>query len=159
MGCPATIAAAASEIGIPRQTIQLWIGGSLASGVDIQPCDICSRIVAAAEVLRDYDGSRFAALAEMINTIAPADMPFSPELAMQIAESLRQMGGEGAHYAIALEYVDAFVDYANILETELPGQVENPVEFVLAKYGSAVLDNDNANIATFIAMQMQPVEQ
>jgi len=158
-GCPAAIAAAASEVGIPHQSIQLGIGGSLASSAGIQPCDICSRIVEAAEVLRDFDGSRFAALAEIINSIAPADMPFSPEFGMQIAESLRQMRDEDNRYAAALEYVDAFVDYANILEKDFTGLVDSPMEFVLAKYGSAILDNDNANIAAFVAMQMRTVEQ
>jgi hypothetical protein len=159
LGCPAVISAATEEVGVPPQAIQLWIGKSLASNIDIQPCDVCSRIVEAAAVLRDSDGSRFAALAEIINSIAPADMPFSPEFGVQIVESLRQMSDEDNRYAVALEYMDAFVEYANILEKELPGLVDSPVEFVMAKYGSSIIDDDNANIATFVAMQLQTVEQ
>ena len=154
-GCPATIAAASQEIGIPKQTIQIWIAKSLASGTNIQPCDACTRLLSAAEVLRDADGSYFAALAEVVNSVAPADAPFTAETGMMIAAAFEQkLDGDDA-YAKASEYIDAFAEYISIMEKELKVPVDDPVLFVMDKYGKPLQESDNQNIAAYVAVRLE----
>ena len=157
-GCPATIEAASNEIGIPEQTIQIRISDSLSSGANIQPCEVCQQIVNLAAILRDTDGSRLAALTEIVNSLAPADMPFTPEMGIQIAAAFQSNLEEDSRYASAAEYIDAFVEYAHILENRLPGVVEDPTAFVLEKYGSEITENDNPNIAAFVAMRLEALQ-
>jgi hypothetical protein len=154
-GCPATIAAASKEIGIPKQTIQIWIAKSLASGTNLQPCDACTRLLSAAEVLRDADGSYFAALAEVVNSVAPADAPFTAETGMMIAAAFEQkLDGDDA-YAKASEYIDAFAEYISIMEKELKVPVDDPVLFVMDKYGKPLQESDNQNIAAYVAVRLE----
>ena len=57
-GCPAIIAAATEELGITPENIQVAMANAMASATDIQPCDTCARLVNAAAILKDVDGSR-----------------------------------------------------------------------------------------------------
>jgi hypothetical protein len=72
-GCPALLAAAAEELGIAEETIEVSLANSFALNTDIQPCDTCARLVNAAQILRDVDGTRMAAMVEVFNTLAPSD--------------------------------------------------------------------------------------
>ena len=136
-GCPAIVAAATQELGITPENIQVAMGNAMASATDIQPCETCARLVNAAAILKDADGSRMAALVEAINAVAPANVPFTPEVGTQIATAFEGHKGDGTAYASALEYVDAFVQYVSILDKEMNSPVGNSVAFVLEKHGQA----------------------
>ncbi len=58
---------------------------------------------------------------------------------------------EGTQYASAMEYIDAFVQYIAVLDTELGAPVGDSVAFVMDKYGAGVTGSDNANIGAFVA--------
>jgi len=155
-GCPALTQAAAIELGITAETLQVAIGNALALNPTIQPCHACATLVNAANILRDEDGSRMAAMAQVFNTLAPADAPFTPEMATSIAMAF---GGaaEGSQYASVMEYIDAFVQYAAVLDTELGSPVGDSVAFVMGKYGEGVTGSDNGNIAAFVATRLEAI--
>jgi len=150
-GCPVETQAAAGEIGITAETIQVSIGKSLALNPDIQPCDACARLINAARILRDEDGSLMAATVQAFNALAPADAPFTPEMGASIAMTF-EGAVEGSQYASVAEYIDAFVEYVTVLETGLGAPVGDSTAFAMEKYGAGIAEN--ANIVTYIEARL-----
>jgi len=157
-GCPQLIQAAATELGITGETIQIGIGNALALNPGIQACQACASLINAAGILRDEDGSRMAAMVQAFNEQAPADAPFTPEMATSIAMTF-EGAAEGTQYASVMEYIDAFVQYAAVLDTGLGSPVGDSVAFVMEKYGSGITDSDNGNIAAFIITRLETIGQ
>lgn len=54
-----------------------------------------------------------------------------------------------------MEYIDAFVRYISVLDTELGSPVGNSVEFVMEKHGAGIMGSDNPNIGAFVAACME----
>ncbi len=156
-GCPELTQAAAAELGIPSETLQVGIGNALALNPSIQPCQACAALVNAASILRDEDGSRMAAMLEVFNALAPADAPFTPEVATSIVMAL-EGAAEGSQYASVAEYIDAFVQYVAVLDTELGSPVGDSVAFVMEKYGAGITGSDNANIGAFVVTCIESAE-
>jgi hypothetical protein len=146
--------AVATELGITQATIQVSIGNALALNPTLQPCQACATLINTAGILRDEDGSRMAAMNQVFNELAPADAPFAPETATAIAMAF-EGASEGTQYASAMEFVDAFVQYVTVLETQLGQPVDDSIAFAMEKYGSGITDSDNANIAAYVAMRLE----
>ena len=155
-GCPELTLAAAMELGITAETIQVGIGNALALSPTIQPCEACATLIDAASILRDEDGSRMAAMVQTFNALAPADAPFTPATAASVAMAF-EGAAEGSQYASAMEYIDAFVQYAAVLDVDLGAPVGDSVAFVMDKYGAGITETDNANIAAFVAMRLEAI--
>jgi len=155
-GCPELTLAAAMELGITAETIQVGIGNALALSPTIQPCEACATLIDAASILRDEDGSRMAAMVQTFNALAPADAPFTPATAASVAMAF-EGAAEGSQYASAMEYIDAFVQYAAVLDVDLGAPVGDSVAFVMDKYGAGITETDNANIAAFVAMRLETI--
>jgi len=155
-GCPELMLAAAMELGITPETIQVAIGNALALNPTIQPCEACAALVDAAGILRDEDGSRMAAMVQTFNALAPADAPFTPEMATSIAMAF-EGAAEGTQYASAMEYIDAFVEYVAVLDAGMVSPVGDSVAFVMEKYGAGVTGSDNANMAAFVATRLEAI--
>lgn len=156
-GCPVEMQAAAAELGIPAETLQLTIRNSLATNPNIQPCDACARLVTAAAILSDADGIRLAAMNAVFNTLAPADAPFTPEASAAIVTAFAQMAEQDRQYALASEYIDAFVQYVAVLNNELKAPIGDPVAFVLNKHGAALSgESINPNAAAYILSRLMP---
>jgi hypothetical protein len=154
-GCPVLLDAVSNELGVSKDTIQISIENALAVNPNIQPCDTCAKLVNAVAVLKDADGSRMAALAQVINQIAPADVPFTPEMGTLIATAFADNAAkEGSNYAVAAEYLDAFVAYVAVLDTQMGSPVGDSVAFVMDKHGTGIRENSNPNIAAYIAMRL-----
>jgi hypothetical protein len=154
-GCPVLLDAVSNELGISKDVFQISIGNMLAVNPNIQPCEACAKLVNAAAVLKDADGSRMAALAQVINTIAPADMPFTPEMGTMIATAFADNAAkEGSNYAVAAEYLDAFVNYVAVLDTQMGSPTGDSAAFVMAKYGTGINENANPNIAAYVTMRL-----
>ncbi len=155
-GCPVLTQATANELEIAADTLQVAIGNALALNPNIQPCQACSNLINAAAILQDADGSRMAAMAYVFSQIAPADAPFTPEMGAVIATAFSQNAQTDARYASAMEYVDAFVRYVTVVDRDLNAPVEGgAVALVMNKYGSALIDSPNSNIAAYIMTQIQ----
>jgi filamentous hemagglutinin family protein len=155
-GCPQLVQAAAMELGTTPETIQVGIGNALALNPTIQPCDACAALINAAAVLRDEDGSRMAAMVQAFNALAPADAPFTPEMATSIAMAF-EGAAEGTLYASVTEYIDAFVQYVAVLDIDLGSPVDDSVTFVMEKHGTPVIENDNPNIAAYIQVLLENI--
>ncbi|MBL7214233.1 MAG: hypothetical protein ISS71_01005 [Phycisphaerae bacterium] len=153
-GCPVVMDAAATELAINTDELQLLIGNSLATNPNLQPCDACQNLLNAATALKDADGSRMAALAQIFNTIAPADAPFTPEVSASVATAFAEMADD-PQYALAMEYVDAFVNYVAVLDQDLQVPVGDPATIVMEKYGETLANSDNPNIAVFVTAQIE----
>jgi hypothetical protein len=150
-GCPAETQAAASELGITPETIQVSIANALALSPDIHPCQACARLIDAARILSDEDGSLMAAAIQAFNTLAPADAPFTPEMGASIAMTF-EVAAAGTQYASVEQYIDAFVEYVTVLETELGAPVGDSTVFAMEKYGAGIAEN--ANIAAYIEARL-----
>ena len=156
-GCSLLMQAAAMELGIVGKTINVGIGNVLALNPNIQPCQACATLIGAAIILRDEDGSRMAAMNEVFNELAPADAPFTPEMATSIVMAF-EGAAEGTQYASVMEYIDAFVQYVAVLDTDLGSPVGNSVAFVIEKYGAGITGSDNGNIGAFVATRLEGLE-
>ncbi|NLW83123.1 MAG: filamentous hemagglutinin N-terminal domain-containing protein [Phycisphaerae bacterium] len=157
MGCPVEMQAAAIELGISDDTLQMTIRNSLAMNPNIQPCDACASLVTAATILNDADGVRLAAMNQIFNTLAPADAPFTPEVSASVVTAFAQLGDQDRQYALAAEYIDAFARYVAILDTELKAPIGDPVVFALEKHGDTLMgEQANPNIAAYILSQVMP---
>lgn len=156
-GCPVELEAAAAEVGLGPEELQLLVGNSLAANPNIQPCDACASLVESARILQDADGAYMAAMNNVFNSIAPANMPFSPETETLIVTAFSRMSDEQPRYAAAMEYIDAFVNYIAVLDTELGSPVEDSAAYALAKYGSPVTDNPNGNMTAYVMSRVEGI--
>jgi hypothetical protein len=156
-GCPVLVAAVSVELGVPGDTIQVSLANSFALNTNIQPCESCARLLNAATILRDEDGSGMVALNQVFNTVAPAGAPFTPEMATSIATAFAGRVNDGTQYATAIEYIDAFVRYLAVLDTEMGSPVADgdSIAFVMGKYGTGITESENSNIAAFVATRLE----
>lgn len=152
-GCPVEMDAAASELAMNTDQLQLLIGNSMAYNPNLQPCEACQKLVTSANILSDVDGRRLAAMNEIFNTLAPADAPFTPEIQANITTAFANLSDEDPQYALAQEYVNAFADYVAVIGTELQVPVGDPVTFALEKHGEGITTNENSNVAAYIMAQ------
>jgi hypothetical protein len=157
-GCPALLETVSSELGITKETIQISIGEAFATSVNIHPCESLAKCVNAAAILRDEGGIRKTAMKEVFDEFAPADAPFTPVMAAEIVTKLVGHVNDGTHYAAVAEYLDAFVEYIRILDNELGSPMGDSMTFVMEKYGSSILENDNSNIAAFLIIRLENLE-
>jgi hypothetical protein len=155
-GCPVLMDAVASELGVTSETIQVSIGIALTLNPGIQPCDACASLVDAIAILRDPAGTHMAAMMQVFDTLAPANVPFTPEMAASIATAFADNldNPDMPQYATAMEYVDAFVEYIAVLDTELGSPVDDSVALVMEKYGAPLTESDNPNIGAYIAARL-----
>lgn len=155
-GCPALTMAAALELGTPAEALQVAINNAVALNPSIQPCQACGNLVSAANILRD-PGAYMADMAYVFNQVAPADAPFTPEMGAAIATAFAERADTDPRYASAMEYVDAFVQYVTAVDRDLGAPVGegDSVAYVMNKYGNALTEDGNSNMAAYVMMQLQ----
>ena len=151
--CPALIQWAANELGAEGQTAQIWIVNTLASARDIQPCDACANLRAAAAVLQDTGGTHIAALAQVINEYASSTAPPSEEQMASIADAIANNAEAGNAYALAGEYIDALVAYVGILE-DLGYSTEDSITVASDKYIAPLAEGGDVGIAAYVAARL-----
>jgi galactitol-specific phosphotransferase system IIB component len=157
-GCPALMEWLANEVGVAVD-VQVFVANAFVSSTDCQPCETAARLKAAATILTDEDGSHMAAMnqvfTELMNTMT-LSAPFTPEMANSVAAALTDSANTGPQYAAAREYIDAFVQYIAILNTDMGSPVADSVAYVMEKYGSDV--SGNPIMADFLAARLQSGE-
>ena len=148
--------AVAAELGVPTQTIQISLDNAAAVAPNIQPCYACEKIVSYAGTLRDVDGSHMAAMAQVFNTLAPPNAPFTPEMGAAIAAAFTENfdNPDMPQYAKAIEYIDAVVGYVTVLDDEMGSPVGDSTTFVMDKYGEPLRAGGNANMTAYIEMRI-----
>ncbi|HOQ05971.1 MAG TPA: filamentous hemagglutinin N-terminal domain-containing protein [Anaerohalosphaeraceae bacterium] len=152
-GCPLEMDAAAAELGIHSDQLQVAIANSLALNPTLNPCSACAQLITAANILKDSE--RMTAVAAVFEQIAPADMPFTPEMGAAIASAFSQNAQTDSRYASAMEFVDAFVRYVTILDRQIQAPIGDPVTFALNRYGTSLLETGNSNITAYLLTQIQ----
>ncbi|MBN2270318.1 MAG: tandem-95 repeat protein, partial [Sedimentisphaerales bacterium] len=159
-GCPVLMNAVATELGVSSETIQVSINRSLAASPNIQPCDACARFIKYAGILSDPNGAGMAAMAQIFKEIAPADMPPSDEMFASIATAFSQHMNdpEMPQYATAMEFIDAFVGYIAIMDSELGSPAGDSTEFAVNKHGGSLM-SDNPNVTAYVQMRLANSER
>ena len=151
-GCPPLMAWLAGELGIPEETIRVYLADAFLYSTAIQPCDACARLMDAATVLEDTEGTRIAALAQVVNEFVAPDAPIAPEQMASIASTMVSPEA-GTQYAAAGEWLDALAEYVGILNAEMGFSVPESIAFV-NKYLTPIAELDNASVAAYVEAQL-----
>jgi hypothetical protein len=153
-GCPALIHWVAAELGTDEQKVQIWVAKALASPGGIQPCDACEGLREAATVLKDVDGTRVAALANVINEFASSDAPPTEEQMASIADAIANDIEGNVQYAAAGEYLDALAKYVGILSNQLDFTTDEAVQFATNNYVDNLVESENVGVAAYVAARL-----
>ncbi|MHC4291234.1 MAG: Ig-like domain-containing protein, partial [Planctomycetota bacterium] len=158
VGCPVEMEAAATELAVNSDELQLLIANAMATNPNLQPCDACANLLTAAATLQDPDGSRMAALEQIFAdprvaqslTGAALDQPFTPETATNLEMAMAEILDENPQLAAGMEYADAFAEYVAVINEELRVPVGDPVALVLERHGGAIADSENEAVTAYI---------
>ncbi|UCC98061.1 MAG: tandem-95 repeat protein [Phycisphaerales bacterium] len=153
-GCPALTMWAASELGVGEGMMQIWVVNTLASSKEIQPCDACAQLKASAAILQDPDGTHLAALAQVINDLAPSTAPPTPEQMTSIASAIADNTDPFNQYAVAGAYLDALTIYVGALNNGMNFPMEESIMFTVDRYVAPLADSGNATVAAFVAERL-----
>jgi hypothetical protein len=153
-GCPALIQWVAAELGTDQKKVQIWVAKALASPGNIQPCDACESLKEAAAILQDIDGTRVAALAEVINEFASSDAPPTEEQMASIADAIANDIEGNVQYAAAGEYLDALAKYVGILNSEMGFTADEAVQFATNNYVDNLVEAQNIGVAAYVAARL-----
>ena len=153
-GCPALVKWAAAELGIDERMMQIWTVNALASSRDIQPCDACARLKGVAAILRVDEGTRIAALAQVIGEFSSSTAPPTPEQMASVADAIQRNSKALNYYATAGEYLDALVAYVGILSNDMSFSPEEAVMFAVDNYVAPLAENQSAGLAAYVAARL-----
>jgi hypothetical protein len=171
-GCPAVMEAAAIELAVNSDELQLLIANSMATNPNLQPCDACENLLEAAAALKGINPEMMAAMNTIFNTLAPIDAPFDqtvvasiqtafanfremePQLATMSAEEYEQY----QQYAITDEVIEAFVSYVAVLDNDLKLPVGDAMALVMDKYFGPIETSENTNIGAYILELIQAAQ-
>jgi hypothetical protein len=153
-GCSALMKWAAGELGVEPKMMSIWMANSVASASEIQPCDTCARLKRASSVLRDYPGTRLAALTQVINEFAASDAPLSEEQDASITAAIADNSEAGGHYAVASAYLDSLAEYVGILNSEMNFTGIDSVTLAADRYVAPLASGENAALAGFLAARL-----
>lgn len=153
-GCPALIKWVAAELGTDQKKVQIWVARALASPGSIQPCDACQGLMEAATILKDADGTRVAALANVINEYASSDAPPTEEQMASIADAIANDIEGNVQYAAAGEYLDALAKYVGILSDQMDFTADEAVQFATDNYVDNLVETENMGVATYVAARL-----
>ncbi len=153
-GCPALVKWVASELGTDETKIQIWMANALASARDIQPCDACVNLKEAATILQDVDGTRVAALADVINEFASSTAPPTEEQMASIADAIANDIEGNRQYAAAGEYLDALAKYVGILNSEMGFSADESVQFATDNYVGQLAEGESMGVAAYVAARL-----
>jgi hypothetical protein len=148
---------AAAELGVPKDDIQVHIENTLADSANIQPCNSYARFVICAAVLGDPGQTGLAALDKVVGEFVSSTMPISEEMLASISQALANQRDveDKPHYAQAGQWLDAFVEYVGILNTEIRWSVDESVVFAMEKYVAPATEGSDVTLLTFLHLQLQ----
>jgi filamentous hemagglutinin family protein len=153
-GCPALVKWAAAELGSDERKVQIWMMKALASTGNIQPCNACANLKEAATILRDVDGTRVAALVQVINEFASSTAPPTEEQIASIADAIANDIEDNRQYAAAGEYLDALARYVGVLNSELGFSADESVQFATNNYVEKLIEGENVGVAAYVAARL-----
>jgi hypothetical protein len=152
-GCPALMDWLAVEIGVPAEDIQVALAGALALNTDVQPCEMCARLMGASKTLEDADGTQIAAMSRVVNEFVTTPAPPSPEQMTQIAAALALHVGDDTYYASAGKWIDALVAYVGIMNSEMGYSASDSAAFA-QKYLTPVTETGNVALNAYVQARL-----
>jgi len=153
-GCPALIQWVAAELGTDERNVQIWVAKALASPGNIQPCDACGNLKIAATILQDVEGTRVAALTQVITQFASSTAPPTEEQMASIAGTITNNIEGNTQYAAAGEYLDALAKYVGILNSEMGFSADESIQFATDNYVQKLVDGENVGVAAYVAARL-----
>ncbi|TKJ37117.1 MAG: hypothetical protein CEE38_09465 [Planctomycetes bacterium B3_Pla] len=154
LGCTTLMSWAADELNIDRRAMQIWVVNVLASTREIQPCNACARLKQAAMVLQDVEGTRAAALAQVVNEFALGAASLSEKQEASIAGAIVNDVTGNRRYAAAGEYLDALAQYVGVLRDELGFSTEQALAIAVDNYVLGLVDSQNASVAAYVSARL-----
>ncbi len=155
--CPALMELVAAELGIPKDNIQVNLENPLSDSVNIQPCNSYARLIIYAAVLGDPGQAGLAALAKVVSEFVSPTMPISEELLAEISYALSadRNSDDKPHYATAAQWLDAFVKYVVILNTQMRWSLDESVVFTMEKYVTPAKEGTDMTLLMFLHLRLQ----
>ena len=159
-GCPALMQWVANELGIDEdELLQISMANAPFTSTDIQPCMFAAKLKNAAEVLQDSEGAHVAAFFASLNRFSTNLLPISNEQVSSISQAMANKNPDGgSQYDLALKWLDAFVEYIDLLTDELHWSLADSVAFVMEKYGSDIPAGDNTNLISYIEARVEAAD-
>ena len=154
--CPALMAMATEELGLQQENPRIYFKNVQANSEDIQPCDMCARLLDSAAILSDIEGGRIAALNQVVHEFVSSPMPVSEEQMASIIQALSNYrdDNEKPHYNLAMQWLDALAEYSRILTNEMGWSAEESITFVADKYVMSAMENGDEGLAMFLKLQL-----
>ena len=122
---------------------------------DLRPYKAAARLQNFAAILKDPAGAHIAALSQVIGEVIQADVPPSPEQSAMIAQSFAEHAGDGTHYALAGQWIDALAEYTGTLNSEIGWSTDKSIAFVMGKYGSGIIESGDLRTAMFVQTYLE----
>ncbi|MHC4642103.1 MAG: hypothetical protein ACYS32_10695, partial [Planctomycetota bacterium] len=141
----------------PPGQIQVAVAGVFALNTDIQPCDMCARLVKASLTMQDPGGTRLTALSQVVNEFVATPAPPSPEQMSSIAAAFAEHSDDRTHYADAGQWIDALVAYIGIMRTEMGYSAADAAAFA-EKYLTPVNESGNAAMTAYVLARIAALE-
>ncbi|MHC4759220.1 MAG: Ig-like domain-containing protein, partial [Planctomycetota bacterium] len=152
-GCPVLMEAAASELGVTAENIQITIGRALAQNPNLQPCQACGNLLGAAVVLRDDEGAFVEAMGQALGDFVEGPAITEEQVAafLQTVED-RRGNPEYLAYADAGNWNDAFASYIGVL-VEFGLDAEQILEIV-TKYMDTITEGEDEALAAYVEFRL-----
>ncbi|MHC4270874.1 MAG: Ig-like domain-containing protein, partial [Planctomycetota bacterium] len=154
-GCPVLMQAAAAELGVTSENIQITMGQALALNPNLQPCEACGNLLRAAVILRDDAGEGLAALAQLLEPMQ--GQPITDEMVASMQQTISDMREDptNAVYVDAGGWNDALASYIGVL-MEL-GLDEEQIVQILTKYTETITDGENEAMVAFLELRLAQI--
>ncbi|MHC5075662.1 MAG: Ig-like domain-containing protein [Planctomycetota bacterium] len=156
-GCPVLMQAAASELGVTSENIQITVGQALVLNPNLQPCEACGNLLRAAVVLRDDEGEGLAALAQILSDLNISGPTISEEQLASLQQTISDMRENPTNtaYVDAGEWNDSLAGYINVL-MEL-GLDQQQILEILTKYTEEITEGDDEAMTAFLELRLTEI--
>jgi filamentous hemagglutinin family protein len=140
-----------------QELTQAYLAGAFLQSTDLRPHRAASHLRTLADLLHDADGSRIAALVQVVSEFVPAPVPPSDEQMTSIASALEIHVNDGTHYDVAGQWLEALTEYTDILNAEIGWSTDESVAFVMGKYCTPITEAGHVGVTAFIQMHLERI--
>ncbi|HUW19630.1 MAG TPA: hypothetical protein VMW16_10040, partial [Sedimentisphaerales bacterium] len=143
----------AAEFNEPE--IQTYVADAYPQmlSTDLRPYKAAERLRNWALMLEDTEGTQVAALAQAVSEVVPPDQPPDELQMAELARRFAEHVGDGTHYALARQWLDALTEYVGILNTEIGWAADRSVTFAVRKYASGL--GEDVRVPMFVQMHLE----
>lgn len=152
---PALITWASKELGMDKgAAMDIWLANALVSSRDIQPYEMYARLWKAASILQDEKGFYTAALRRLIDEFTSSTMTPTEEQMAFVVNAIANNTESNNDYDVAGQYLEALIEYVDILDREVGLPTNKAIELVTARYVNRLGQGNNVRIMPFITARL-----